>query len=240
MYALVRRPSSDHPCRNPRPLRPRPTRLVAHQPRSSTPSGPTIRLVVDVPELLLAVSADLPPGYTLRLTYDSPPDTDWVGIEAVLPSSEVFLLAWMTSDDDVQFLHALRTAQGELIERVLDKAWPRCPVHGTHPLRPGPVGWACPAGAPAGPWDYGSLAGVPVAPETHRRDGEVRWWLDDLGWGVVASNDGDVFVHFSMIEADGYRALTEGELVEYRIKTGRSGEVRQGLFRQAEWVRRVR
>jgi cold shock protein len=195
--------------------------------------------VADTAELLVAISADLPSGYSLRLTHDSPPGTDWIGIEVVLPSSAVFLLAWMMGDDDVQFLHALRTAQGELIEFVLGEAWPRCPAHGSHPLQPGFVGWACPVGS-AGPWDYGTLANLPVAPEAYREDGEVRWWLEDLGWGVVAGDEGDVRVHFSAVEPKGYRSLTEGEKVEYRVRTGLYGELRQGAFRQAEWVRRVR
>ena len=194
-------------------------------------------MVPPLPELLTAVSADLPPGYSLRITTDSPPGTDWLGIEAVLPGTEVFLLAWMTSDDDAQSLHGLRTAQGELIEHVLGEAWPRCPIHGGHPLQPGLVGWACPAGS-AGPWDYGTLGDVAVAAEPHREDGEVRWWLGDLGWGVLADHEGDVWVHFSAIEAEGHRSLSEGERVEYRVRDSGRGEVRQGMFRQAEWVRR--
>jgi len=187
--------------------------------------------------VLTAVSADLPAGYGLVLNEDSPPGTSFVGIDARLPDGRVRNLAWM-SPDPAGLLHGLRTAQGELIEHELGEAWPRCPTHGTHPLKPREDGWRCPAGE-GGPWAYGTLADVPVSPEPHREDGVVRWWLDDLGWGVVASDEGDVWVHFSAVEAQGYRSLTEGERVEYRVGTGLYGEARQGAFRQAEWVRRL-
>ena len=188
--------------------------------------------MVDVPDLLAAVSADLPPGYSLRPTRD--PDHDWLGIEAVLPTGEVRLLAWTSDEDDGHLLDGLRTAQCELIEHELGEAWPRCPVHGTHPLRPGPGGWACPADS-AGRWDYGSLSSVPVAPEPNRDDGEVRWWLDDLGWGLIAHHGGDVWVHISAIEGSGYRTLQEGERVEYRL----SGSKQAKFAQRAEWVRRT-
>lgn len=59
----------------------------------------------------------------------------------------------------------------------------------------------------------------------------MRWWLDDLAWGVVADHEGDVFVHFSMIEGTGYRSLPEGERVGIEV-----GTARHGMFRRAERV----
>jgi CspA family cold shock protein len=46
--------------------------------------------------------------------------------------------------------------------------------------------------------------------------GTVKWFDDEQGWGVIASPavDGDIFVHFSHIEADGYKVLDDGEEVE--------------------------
>ena len=43
----------------------------------------------------------------------------------------------------------------------------------------------------------------------------VRTWHADEGWGVLDSTDtpGGCWAHFSVVEMDGYRALTEGQVV---------------------------
>jgi cold shock protein len=48
-------------------------------------------------------------------------------------------------------------------------------------------------------------------------EGVVRTWSEDDGWGVVesAQTPGDVFVHFSAIEMDGYHFLTPGQKVAF-------------------------
>lgn len=47
----------------------------------------------------------------------------------------------------------------------------------------------------------------------------VRRWDDEEGWGVADAPEapGGIFIHFSFIEADGYRSLDEGEVVELRL-----------------------
>ena len=47
--------------------------------------------------------------------------------------------------------------------------------------------------------------------------GTVKWWDDEAGWGVLTSRafPGDVFAHFTCIEAGGYRSLNDGEEVEF-------------------------
>ena len=48
--------------------------------------------------------------------------------------------------------------------------------------------------------------------------GTVKWFNADKGYGFIAVDDGkDVFVHFSAIQADGYRTLEEGQRVEFEI-----------------------
>lgn len=45
--------------------------------------------------------------------------------------------------------------------------------------------------------------------------GTVKWF-SGKGFGFVAGDDGvDVFVHYSQIDMDGYKVLTEGQRVEY-------------------------
>jgi CspA family cold shock protein len=63
--------------------------------------------------------------------------------------------------------------------------------------------------------------------------GTVKWFNADKGYGFIAVDGGrDVFVHFSAIQADGYRSLEEGQRVEFEITQSDRGP-------QAEAVRTV-
>lgn len=54
--------------------------------------------------------------------------------------------------------------------------------------------------------------------------GTVKWFDVKKGFGFLISPDGkDVFVHFSCIEGDGFRALKDGEQVEYEQIAGDKG-----------------
>jgi CspA family cold shock protein len=54
--------------------------------------------------------------------------------------------------------------------------------------------------------------------------GTVKWFDVKKGFGFLVSPDGkDVFVHFSCIEGDGFRALKDGERVEYEQVAGDKG-----------------
>ena len=55
--------------------------------------------------------------------------------------------------------------------------------------------------------------------------GTVKWFNDTKGFGFIEQEDGgaDVFVHHSVIQADGYRSLAEGSKVEFDIKTEPKG-----------------
>ena len=46
--------------------------------------------------------------------------------------------------------------------------------------------------------------------------GRVKWFNDKKGFGFIEQPDGeDVFVHFSVIEGEGFKSLDEGQEVEY-------------------------
>jgi cold shock protein len=54
--------------------------------------------------------------------------------------------------------------------------------------------------------------------------GTVKWFNADKGYGFITPESGaDVFVHFSAIQADGYRSLDEGQAVEFDITQGPKG-----------------
>ena len=55
--------------------------------------------------------------------------------------------------------------------------------------------------------------------------GTVKWFNAEKGYGFIAVDQGkDVFVHFSAIQADGYRSLEEGQRVEFEITQGDRGQ----------------
>ena len=56
--------------------------------------------------------------------------------------------------------------------------------------------------------------------------GTVKWFNSEKGYGFIAvdgSND-DVFVHYSAIDAAGFRSLEEGQKVEFEITQGPKGQ----------------
>jgi cold shock protein len=55
--------------------------------------------------------------------------------------------------------------------------------------------------------------------------GTVKFFNADRGFGFIAREAGeDVFVHYSNIEGEGHRSLTEGDRVEFETAPGRKGE----------------
>ena len=46
--------------------------------------------------------------------------------------------------------------------------------------------------------------------------GKVKWFNDAKGFGFIEAEDGvDVFVHYSVIQVDGFKTLREGQMVNY-------------------------
>jgi CspA family cold shock protein len=51
--------------------------------------------------------------------------------------------------------------------------------------------------------------------------GTVKWFNADKGFGFITQDDGpDVFVHYSAINASGFKALTEGDQLEFAVTQG--------------------
>lgn len=54
--------------------------------------------------------------------------------------------------------------------------------------------------------------------------GTVKWFNADKGYGFISVDDGqDVFVHYSAIQASGYRSLDEQQRVELEVVQGPKG-----------------
>ena len=56
-------------------------------------------------------------------------------------------------------------------------------------------------------------------------NGKVKWFDPNKGYGFIIAEDGkEIFVHYTGIVKEGFKALSEGELVTYEIGNGDKGE----------------
>ncbi len=54
--------------------------------------------------------------------------------------------------------------------------------------------------------------------------GTVKWFNDSKGYGFIQMEGGDdVFVHYSAIQAQGFKSLSEGDRVEFEVTKGPKG-----------------
>jgi CspA family cold shock protein len=54
--------------------------------------------------------------------------------------------------------------------------------------------------------------------------GQVKWFNDAKGYGFITQEGGeDVFVHYSAIQAQGFKSLAEGDKVEFEVTRGPTG-----------------
>ena len=66
-----------------------------------------------------------------------------------------------------------------------------------------------------------------------RTTGTVKWFNDAKGFGFISPEAGerDCFVHYSAIEGDGFRSLTEGDQVEFDMVDGPKGPAAEKVIR---------
>ena len=61
--------------------------------------------------------------------------------------------------------------------------------------------------------------------QKHMATGTVKWFNSEKGFGFIAPDDGsdDLFAHFSAIQSNGYKELTENQKVEFDAERGPKG-----------------
>jgi CspA family cold shock protein len=69
-----------------------------------------------------------------------------------------------------------------------------------------------------------------------RTTGVVKWFNDGKGYGFITpdASENDCFVHYSAIQADGFRSLAEGERVEFDLVEGDKGPAAENVAKVVE------
>ncbi len=61
--------------------------------------------------------------------------------------------------------------------------------------------------------------------------GKVKWFNENKGYGFIQQENGeDIFVHYSVIEMDGFKTLAEGAEVEFEFTNGDKGLLATKVF----------
>ena len=64
-----------------------------------------------------------------------------------------------------------------------------------------------------------------MAASSSQAKGTVKWFNDAKGFGFIQTESiaGDIFVHYSAIQGDGFKTLSEGQAVDFELVTGPKG-----------------
>lgn len=61
-------------------------------------------------------------------------------------------------------------------------------------------------------------------------EGKVKWFNESKGFGFIESEtEGDVFVHFSAIQTEGFKTLAEGQRVTFDVTKGKKGPAAENV-----------
>ena len=61
---------------------------------------------------------------------------------------------------------------------------------------------------------------------TETKQGKVKWFNNSKGYGFIEHPEGggDIFVHYSAIQGQGYKTLAEGQVVQFELIQGPKGD----------------
>lgn len=60
--------------------------------------------------------------------------------------------------------------------------------------------------------------------------GKVKWFDNKKGYGFITGEDGkDVFVHYSVVQGEGYKSLEQDDAVQFEITKGPKGDQAQNV-----------
>ena len=61
--------------------------------------------------------------------------------------------------------------------------------------------------------------------------GTVKWFSDEKGYGFIEreNGEGDVFVHHTAIQGEGFKTLAEGQRVEFEVVQGQKGPAAENV-----------
>ncbi|MHB8771187.1 MAG: cold-shock protein [Syntrophales bacterium] len=61
-------------------------------------------------------------------------------------------------------------------------------------------------------------------------EGTVKWFNEQKGFGFIAKDGGgDLFVHYSAIQAGGFKTLAEGQRVSFDVAQGQKGPAAENV-----------
>lgn len=68
---------------------------------------------------------------------------------------------------------------------------------------------------------------------TEKTKGTVKWFNDAKGYGFINTETlSDIFVHYSAIQGDGFKTLTEGQNVEFELVNGKNGTMALNVIKE--------
>ena len=78
-----------------------------------------------------------------------------------------------------------------------------------------------------------AVADLDVAADSTLYTGRVKWFNDQKGFGFICDDEGrDVFVHYGVIDGEGFKTLADGETVNYSFVDGPKGRRATRVIRQ--------